>query len=139
MNGLPFVTVKALDWKSQAERQVLTDDQGYYRIEYPEPEIKELGQPEIDVSVLDAQGGSLFQSEKKLSPKISLVEVLDMTVDGKKLPQNLALSKAFAAEIETRRQEYKSRGETLARRAALFQDRVEKKVTPSQPEPSPKE
>lgn len=102
--GLPNVTVKAFDRDRQYDDflgTVMTDADGFYRLEYAPEQFQESGEnaPEIYVQVVGETDTPLYQSPRSVEIKSAAVETINVRVSSPELSKN----KARAEQIEKNR------------------------------------
>lgn len=122
--GLPNVKVKAFDLnRKYGDRlgSTYSDGMGYYRIEYAKEDSGDLfdKKPEICIEVLDEKGRSLSTSAKTFVHKAGEVEIIDVHIDGSKLPVSRAVSEKTARSAKKRVEAYELRRRLIVSRAAM--------------------
>jgi hypothetical protein len=117
--GLPNVVVKAFDMDRKYDDQLgstLTDENGYYAIEYSAKEFKDVfdKQPETYIEVLDGDGNTLYTSPRSFVHKAGFVEEINATIDGRRVANQLELANSRMRELDLQRKETDLRGTILS-------------------------
>lgn len=116
--GLPNVVLRIFDLDRKQDDllgSAQTDDDGYYRLEYPAQAIADERdrKAEIYIQVLDETGAIVHQTPRSFFEKAGPVHELDIVIDGAKLPANMELARAIAAKRQRELEWYEAQRRML--------------------------